>query len=103
MACNRAKQPAGLPAAPATTLVVRPLPLGKLAHVAEQQSKHAGHHARPSRASATAPLYVEADMCKTGTGGGSCAGAETEPDCRRSSHERAQDQAGRLRLVNYSW
>ena len=59
-----------------------------------------GHHARPRRASATAPLRTGADMCRTGVGAGSSAGADKGPDCRQSNHERTDDQAGRRRPAN---
>ena len=39
--------------------------------------KKIGHHAKPNRASATAPLCTWAEMCRTGTGAGSSAGADT--------------------------
>ena len=55
------------------------------------------YHARPMRASATAPLRTGADLCKTGSGAGKCAGAESEPVRRRGNHEWTDDQAGRRR------
>ena len=54
-----------------------------------------GHHARPRRPSATAPLRTGADMCKTGAGAGSSAGADTAPKRRRSNHGWTDDQAGK--------
>ena len=39
-------------------------------------------------------------MFKTGAGAGSCAGAKIELDCRRSDHERMEDQTGGRRLAN---
>ena len=42
-----------------------------------------GHHAKPKRASATAALRTGADMCRTGVGAGSSAGADKEPDRRQ--------------------
>ena len=56
-----------------------------------------GRHARPSRASATAPLRAE--VCKTGAGAGSSAGADTERKRRWSSHEWAGDEAAWRRLA----
>ena len=54
-----------------------------------------GHHARPRRASATAPLRTGADMCKTGSGAGSGAEATTEQDRRRSNTSgRRTEQEG---------
>jgi len=60
------------------------------------------HHAKPKRASATAPLGTGADpdLCRTGVGAGSSAGAEKEPDSRQSNHEWTDDQAGSRRLTN---
>jgi len=40
--------------------------------------KKIGHHAKPKRA--TAPLRTGADMCRTGVGAGSSAGADKEVD-----------------------
>ena len=62
--------------------------------------KKIGHHARPRRASATAPLRTGADMCRTGVGAGSSDGADKGPDRRQSNHERTDDQAGRRRPAN---
>ena len=62
--------------------------------------KRIGHHARPRRASATAPLRTGADRCRTGVGAGSSAGADKGPDRRQSNHEWTDDQAGRRRLAN---
>ena len=59
------------------------------------------HHAKPKRASATAPLCTEVDMCKTGVGAGSSAGADKEPNRRQSNHEWTDDQAGRRRLAQH--
>ena len=55
-----------------------------------------GHHARPRRASATAPLRTGADTCKTGSGSGKRSGAKSEPVRRRSNHEWMEGrQAGK--------
>ena len=62
-----------------------------------KKGKRIGHHARPRRASATAPLRTGADMCKTGAGAGSSAGADTEPNRRQGNHKRTDDQAGMRR------
>ena len=59
-----------------------------------------GHRAKPKRASATSPLRTGADMCKTGVGAGSSAGADKEPERWQSNHEWTDDQAGRRRLAN---
>ena len=39
-----------------------------------------------------------ADMCKTGAGAGSSAGADTEPNCRRSNHKWTDNEAERRSL-----
>ena len=52
-----------------------------------------GHHTRPRRASATAPLRTGVDMCKTGPGSGSSAGENAEPNRRRNNHEWMDDLA----------
>ena len=57
--------------------------------------KKIGHHARPRRASASAPLRTGADMCKTGSGPGKGAGAKSNTGRRRSNHARTEDQVGR--------
>ena len=62
--------------------------------------KKIGHHAKPKQAPATAPLRTGADMCRTGVGAGSSAGADEGPDRRQSNHEWTDDQAGRRRLAN---
>ena len=59
-----------------------------------------GHHAKPKRASATAPLRTGADTCSTGADARSSTGAYKEADRRQSNHERTDDQAGRRRLAN---
>ena len=66
--------------------------------VTKKQKK--GYHARPRRASATAPLRTGADMCRTGVGAGSSAGADKGPVRRQSNHEWTDDQARRRRLAN---
>ena len=66
----------------------------------KKKEKKFGHHAKPKRASATAPLRTGADMCRTGVGTGSSAGADKGPDRRQSNHEWTDDQAGRRRLAN---
>ena len=62
--------------------------------------KQIGHHARPRRESTTSPLRTGADMCRTGVGAGSSAGADKGPDRRQSNHEWTDGQAGRRRLAN---
>ena len=52
-----------------------------------------GHHAKLKRPSATVPLRTREDMCKTGVGAGSSAGADQEPNGRQSNHEWTDDQA----------
>ena len=59
-----------------------------------------GNHARPRRASATAPLHTGADTCKTGSGAGKRSGAKSDPVRRRSNHAWAEDQAGKRRCAN---
>ena len=44
-------------------------------HASKNNNNKIGHHAKPKRASATAPLRTGADMCK-GVGAGSSAGAD---------------------------
>ena len=51
-------------------------------------------------ASATAPLRTGADMCKTVSGAGKCAGAKSNTVRRRSNHARTEDQAGREKRAN---
>ena len=72
----------------------------KLFTIKKKIYKKNGHHARPRRASATAPLRTGADMCRIGVGAGSSAGAGKGPDRRQSNHEGTDDQAGRRRLAN---
>ena len=48
------------------------------------KKKQIGHHARPRRASATAPLRTGADTCKTGSGAGKHAGAKSDAIPRRT-------------------
>ena len=77
--------------------------LGASLYTCDQKTKkkrQIGHHAKPKRASATVPLHTGADMCKTGVGARSSAGADKEPDRRRSNHEWTDDRAGRRRLAN---
>ena len=59
-------------------------------------------HRRPRLASATAPLRIGTDICKTGADAGSGAGEKIELDCRWRNHERTEDQTERrsLRLAN---
>ena len=64
------------------------------------KKKQIGHHARPRRASATAPLRTGADTCKTGSGAGKHAGARSDPVRRRSSHAWKEDQAGKRKGAN---
>ena len=52
----------------------------------QKKRKKIGHHARPRRASATAPLRTGADVCKTGSAAGKCAGAKSNTARRRSNH-----------------
>ena len=66
----------------------------------QNQTKPIGHHARPRRASATAPLRTGADICKTGSAAGKCAGAKSNTVRRRSNHARTEDQAGREKCAN---
>ena len=61
----------------------------------KRRKKQIGHHARPRRAPAPAPLRTGADMCKTRSGAGKCAGAKSNTVRRRSNHARTEDQAGR--------
>ena len=77
--------------------VLRRCPIRKKSKI---KNKKMGHHAKPKRASATAPLRTGADMCSTGVGAGSRAGADKGPDRRQSNHEWTDDQAGRRRLAN---
>ena len=66
----------------------------------KKKKKQIGHHARPRRASATAPLRAAADMCKTGSGAGKRSGAKADPVRRRSSHAWTEDQAGMRKRAN---
>ena len=68
--------------------------------VKKKNTKQIGHHARPRRASATAPLRTGADTCKTGSAAGKCAGAKSNIARRRSNHARTEDQAGREKRAN---
>ena len=45
----------------------------------QKKKKQIGHHARPRRASATAPLRTGADTCRTGSGAGKRCGAKSDP------------------------
>ena len=65
-----------------------------------EKNKENGHHARPRRASATAPLRTGADKCKTGSGAGKRSGAKSDPVRRRSNHAWTEDQAGRRKRAN---
>ena len=60
----------------------------------------AADQAESKVASATAPLRTGADMCRTGAGAGSSAGADKGPDRRQSNHDWTDDQARRRRLAN---
>ena len=71
-----------------------------ISYVKIKQKKQIGHHTRPRRASATAPLRTGADMCKRGSGAGKCAGAKSNTVRRRSNHARTEDQAGREKRAN---
>ena len=76
-------------------------PAGKWFGAAQKKKKkQVGHHARPRRASATAPRRTGADMCKTGSGTGKCARAKSNTVQRRSNHARTEDQAGREKRAN---
>ena len=66
----------------------------------ERKKKQIGHHARPRRASATASLRTGADICKTGSAAGKCAGAKSNTARRRSNHARTEDQVGREKRAN---
>ena len=70
-------------------------PVGKKQKNKKTIRKQIEHHDRPRRASATAPLRTGVDTCKTGSGADRSSGALTEPDRRRSNHERTEDPAGR--------
>ena len=59
-----------------------------------------GHHARPRRASATAPLRTGADTCKTGSDAGKRAGAKSDSVRRRSTNAWTEDQAGKRKCAN---
>ena len=77
------------------------LTVAGLVYLAQKTNKQKiGHHARPRRASATAPLRTGADMCRTGVGTGSSAGADKGLDRRQSNHEWTDNHAGRRRLAN---
>ena len=65
-----------------------------------EKKQQFGNYARPRRASATAPLRTGADTCKTGSGAGKRAGAESETVHRRSNHARTEDQAGKRKRAN---
>ena len=66
----------------------------------ENKKKRIGHHARPRRASATAPRRTGADMCKTRSAAGKCARAKSNTVRRRSNHAQTEDQAGREKRAN---
>ena len=46
------------------------------------------------------PQRPYADMCKTGSGAGKCAGAKSNTVRRRSNHARTEDQAGKRKCAN---
>ena len=73
----------------------RPPTIGKT-----KTNKNIGHHARPRRASATAPLRTGADTCKTGSGAGKRSGAKSDLVRRRSNHAWTGDQAGKQKCAN---
>ena len=75
-------------------------PHGSAAASALKKIKQIGHHARPRRAPATAPLRTGADTCKTGSGAGKRSGAKSDPVRRRSNHACTEDQAGRRKRDN---
>ena len=60
-----------------------------------KKQKQIGHHARLRRASATAPLRTGADMCKTGSAAGKCAGAKSNTVRRRSNHAHGHERQDR--------
>ena len=65
---------------------------------AKKKRNQIGHHARPGRASATAPLRTH--ICKTGSAAGKFAGAKSNTAQRRSNHARTEDHAGREKRAN---
>ena len=75
-------------------------PRMRCACVNGKKKKKIGHHARPRRPSATAPLRTGADTCKTGSGAGKRAGAKSDPVHRRSNHAWMEDQAGKRKCAN---
>ena len=66
----------------------------------KQIGYHFRYHARPRRASATAPLRTGADMRKTGSGAGKRSGAKSDPVRRQDNHAWTEDQAGRRNRTN---
>ena len=64
-------------------------------HKNKQKKYRIGHHAKPRRASATAPLLVGADRCRTGAGGGTTTGAAASGGAIKRSHDFRADQSGR--------
>ena len=84
-----------IPYQPHACMIVRSAPC-----TLKIKNKQIGHHARPRRASATAPLRTGADICKTGSAAGRCAGAKSNTARRRSNHARTEDQAGREKRAN---
>ena len=84
-----------IPYQPHACMIVRSAPC-----TLKIKNKQIGHHARPRRASATAPLRTGADICKTGSAAGRCAGAKSNTARRRSNHARTEDQAGREKRSN---
>ena len=66
----------------------------------KKETDQIGHHARPRRASATAPLRTGADTCKTGSGAGKRSGAKSDPVRRRSNHAWTEDQASKRKRAN---
>ena len=64
---------------------------GRFGHAhAEKKKNQIGHHARPRRASATAPLRTGADICKTG----SAAGKNPPPEPSRRDPTSTWSPAG---------
>ena len=61
----------------------------------KNKKKQVGHHAR-NRSDITPD--PGADMCKTGSGAGKCAGAKSNTVWRR--HAQTEDQAGREKRAN---
>ena len=66
----------------------------------KKKKKKIGHHARPRRPSATAPLRTGADTCIAGSGARKRAGTKSDPVRRRSNHAWTEDQAGKRKCAN---